>query len=72
MSEADLAPPTGFLAGLGDNQEEAAQRALETLKRIEQLGGSAAFEKWLKETNNGADVQAPPADVQADSFLPES
>ncbi|KAG9111195.1 hypothetical protein FRC07_008081, partial [Ceratobasidium sp. 392] len=72
MSEADRAPPTGFLAGLGDSQEEAAQRVLEMLKRIEHRGGSAAFEKWLKETNNGTGVQPPPTDVRADSLLSES
>ncbi|KAG9082050.1 hypothetical protein FS749_007149 [Ceratobasidium sp. UAMH 11750] len=52
--------PNDLLAGLGDTREEAAARALDILKRIEQSGGSAAFETWLKETGNGTAVQAPP------------
>ncbi|KAG8778305.1 hypothetical protein FRC12_025053 [Ceratobasidium sp. 428] len=60
MSETTPAPEIDLLANLGDTREEAAQRALQILKKIEQNGGSAAFEKWLKETNNGADVQTLP------------
>ncbi|KAG8790366.1 hypothetical protein FRC12_012059 [Ceratobasidium sp. 428] len=78
MTEAASTPELGSLSNLGDNREESAQRALQVLKQIEQSGGSAAFENWLKETNNGADAHILPdfaAGLQSNAqvgFLPSS
>ncbi|KAG8711648.1 hypothetical protein FRC08_015648 [Ceratobasidium sp. 394] len=59
MAHVPTAPQPDLLASLGENREEAAQRALEVLKQIEENGGSAAFEAWLKETDNGTNVSIP-------------
>ncbi|KAG8710172.1 hypothetical protein FRC09_000256 [Ceratobasidium sp. 395] len=78
MTETASVSELSSLANLGDTREKFAQRALQILKQIEQSGGSAAFENWLKETNNGADAYILPdfetglqLNAQA-GFLPSS
>ncbi|KAG8779821.1 hypothetical protein FRC12_023806 [Ceratobasidium sp. 428] len=60
MAETAFIAEFGSLANHGDNREESAQWALQILKQIEQSGGPAAFENWLKEINNGADAHILP------------